>query len=61
MPQQDLKGKMIGKTRETEGDSLYRLNDVQEKEIAEAREQVRNQQTLTGEEAGQKIDEWLNT
>ncbi len=37
----------------------YMLNDAQRKAIDEAREQIRNGQFLTDEEADKEIEEWL--
>lgn len=44
----------------TEDIEIYRLNDEQKKAISEARQQVKNGQFLTEEEANKEIDEWLN-
>ena len=39
---------------------VYKLNYDQKKAISEAREQIRNGQFLTEEQANKEIDEWLN-
>ncbi len=38
---------------------IYKLNDDQKKAISEARQQVKNGQFLTEEQADKEIDEWL--
>ncbi len=38
----------------------YKLNAEQRSAIAEAREQIKNGDFLTNEQADQEIDEWLN-
>ena len=38
---------------------VYELNDAQINAINEAREQIKNGQTLTNEEANVEIDKWL--
>jgi len=45
---------------ETEDIEIYRLNDDQKKAISEARQQIKNGQFLTEEQADKEIDEWLN-
>jgi hypothetical protein len=45
---------------ETEDTEIYKLNDDQKKAINEARQQIKNGQFLTEEQANQEIDEWLN-
>ena len=45
---------------ETEDSEVYRLNDVQKKAVTEARQQIKNGQFLTEEQANKEIDEWLN-
>lgn len=45
---------------ETEDIEIYRLNDDQKKAISEARQQIKNGQFLTEEQANKEIDEWLN-
>ena len=44
---------------ETENIEIYKLNSLQIKKIAAAREQIKNGQFLTDKEAGKEIDEWL--
>ncbi len=45
---------------ETQDSEIYRLNDDQKKSISEARQQIKNGQFLTEEQANKEIDEWLN-
>jgi hypothetical protein len=45
---------------ETEDIEIYKLNDDQKKAISEARQQIKNRQFLTDEQANKEIDEWLN-
>jgi len=45
---------------ETEDIEIYKLNDDQKKAISEARQQIKNGQFLTDEQANKEIDEWLN-
>ena len=45
---------------ETEDIEIYKLNDDQKKAINEARQQIKNGQFLTEEQADKEIDEWLN-
>jgi len=45
---------------ETEDIEIYILNDDQRNAINEARQQVKNGQFLTEEQANNEIDEWLN-
>lgn len=45
---------------ETEDIEIYKLNDDQKKAINEARQQIKNGQFLTEEQANKEIDEWLN-
>jgi tRNA A22 N-methylase len=45
---------------ETEDIEIYKLNDDQKKAISEARQQIKNGQFLTEEQANKEIDEWLN-
>lgn len=45
---------------ENEIQETYKLNTEQNSAIAEAREQIKNDDYLTNEEADQEIDEWLN-
>jgi len=76
MQQTDIKEKLINKIKETndpllleeisalfelqEPESVYEVNDAQKKKIEEAREQIRNKQTLSGKQADKDTDEWLN-
>lgn len=71
-----LKEKLINKIKETddpsileevsnlfelqEPDTVYPVNDNQKKAIEEAKEQIKNKETLTDEQANKDIDEWLN-
>lgn len=43
----------------TEDIEVYKLNNDQKKAIGEARQQIKNGQFLTEEQANQDIDEWL--
>jgi tRNA A22 N-methylase len=45
---------------ETEDIEIYILHDDQKKAISEARQQIKNGQFLTDEQANNEIDEWLN-
>jgi len=45
---------------ENEIEETYKLNSQQKSAIAEAREQIKNGDYLTNEQATQEIDEWLN-
>lgn len=45
---------------ENEVQEIYNLNVEQNSAIIEAREQIKNGDFLTNEEANQDIDEWLN-
>ena len=45
---------------ENEIEENYKLNSQQKSAIAEAREQIKNGDYLTNEQANQEIDEWLN-
>jgi hypothetical protein len=72
----DLKDKLIDKIRETKNEYLleeishlfelqepetkYHLNQDQKKAIEEGREQIKNDQFLTDDDANKDIDEWLN-
>lgn len=72
----DIKEKLINKIKETndphlleeisalfelqEPESIYELNDTQKKRIEEAKEQIKNKQTLSDEQANKDTDEWLN-
>ncbi|HEY6503806.1 MAG TPA: hypothetical protein VIZ28_07530 [Chitinophagaceae bacterium] len=76
MPGESLKDKLINKIKEIndpaileevsnlfelqEPETVYQTNDNQKKAIEEAKEQVKNKETLTGEQASNDIDEWLN-
>ncbi len=44
---------------DTENIEIYKLNSLQIKKIATAREQIENGQFLTDKEADKEIDEWL--
>ncbi|QOI98777.1 MAG: hypothetical protein HRU69_15365 [Flammeovirgaceae bacterium] len=45
---------------ETDDIEVYKLNDDQKNAISEARQQIKNGQFLTEEQANKEIDEWLN-
>lgn len=45
---------------ETEDIEIYKLNDNQNKVIDEAKQQIKNGQYLTDEEANKEIEEWLS-
>jgi len=76
MPDKTLKDKLINKIKEIndpvileeasnlfelqEPETIYQTTDQQKKAIEEAKEQINNKQTLTDQEAGKDIDEWLN-
>lgn len=76
MPATDIKEKLINKIKETndlllleevstlfelqEPESIYEVNDMQKKKIEEAREQIKNKQTLSDEQANKDTDEWLS-
>jgi predicted transcriptional regulator len=45
---------------ETDDIEIYKLNDDQKNAISEARQQIKNGQFLTEEQANKEIDEWLN-
>ena len=71
-----IKEKLINKIKETndpplleeistlfelqEPESVYEVNDAQKRKIEEAREQIKNKQTLSGLQADKDTDEWLN-
>jgi hypothetical protein len=44
---------------ETQDIEVYKLNDEQKSAVAEAREQIKNGQVLTDEQANQEMDSWL--
>ena len=76
MPDTNLKEKLINKIKETddpaileevsnlfelqEPDTIYQVNDAQKKAIEEAKNQIKDNQTLNDEQADKDIDEWLN-
>ncbi len=76
MPATDIKEKLINKIKETndlllleevstlfelqEPESIYEVNDMQKKKIEEAREQIKNKQTLSDEQVNKDTDEWLS-
>lgn len=45
---------------ENEIQETYKLNTEQNAAIAEAREQIKNDDCLTNDQADQEIEEWLN-
>ena len=45
---------------ENEIQETYKLNIEQKSAIAEAREQIKNGEYLSNEQANQEIEEWLN-
>ena len=76
MPEPSLKEILINKIKETndpfileevsnlfelqEPETIYPVNDIQKKAIDEAREQIKNNQTLSDEQANKDTDEWLS-
>lgn len=76
MPVTNLKEKLLNKLKEIndpavleevsnlfelqEPETVYQVNDEQRQAIDEAREQIKNKQTLTDEQAGKEADEWLS-
>jgi predicted phosphoribosyltransferase len=76
MAEPSLKEKLINKIKETddlsvleevanlfelrEPETVYRTNEKQKEDIENARMQVKNQQTLTDEQANKEADEWLD-
>ncbi len=45
---------------EMEDIEIYKLSDAQKNAIDEARQQIKNGQGLTDDEAAREIDEWLS-
>ena len=45
---------------ESEDIEIYKLSDEQKSAISESRQQIKNGQFLTDEQADKEIDEWLN-
>lgn len=43
-----------------EPETVYEVNIGQKKAIEEAKEQIKNKETLTDKQADKDIDEWLN-
>ncbi|MBK7291660.1 MAG: hypothetical protein KBF82_10895 [Chitinophagaceae bacterium] len=76
MPAQSLKEKLISKLKEIddpaileevsnlfelqEPETVYQVIPQQQKAIDKAREQIKNKETLSDNEADKEIDEWLN-
>lgn len=76
MPGKSLKEILIDKIKETndpllleevsnlfelqEPESIYRVNELQKKDIEEAKEQIENKKTMTDGEANKDTDEWLS-
>lgn len=76
MPVQSLKEKLISKLKEIddraileevsnlfelqEPETVYQVIPQQQKAIDKAREQIKNKETLSDNEADKEIDEWLN-
>ena len=76
MSEETLKDKLINKIKEIdnpaileevsnlfelqEPETIYHTNDQQKKAIEEAKDQIKNKQTLTDDQASKDIDEWLN-
>ncbi len=70
-----LKEKLIDKIRKTEDEALleeisvliqlqeadviYKLNSKQKEIVLEAKEQIKNNESLTNEQADEDIEEWL--
>ncbi len=44
---------------ENESIEIYKLNNLQKRKIAKAREQIKNQQSLAEKEANKEISQWL--
>jgi hypothetical protein len=76
MASADLKERLIERIRRTEDlqlleeisrllelqepDRIYHVNDQQRKNMSEGKEQIRNNQSISNEDANKDIDEWLN-
>lgn len=76
MPDNTLKEKLINKIKQTddsalleeasalfemqEPETIYNVNEEQEIAIEEAREQIRNMQTLSNDDANSEADKWVN-
>jgi hypothetical protein len=76
MSSTDIKEKLITKIKETndphlleeisalfelqEPESVYEVNEGQKKKIEEAREQIKNKQTMSDIKTDKETDEWLN-
>ncbi len=76
MPAETLKDKLINKIKEVndpavleevsnlfelqEPETIYHTTDKQKKAIEEAKQQLKNNQTLTDEQADKDIDQWLS-
>ena len=76
MPAQSLKEKLISKLKEIddpaileevsnlfelqEPETVYQVIPQQQKAIDKAREQIKNKETLSDNEADKEIDEWLS-
>ena len=76
MPDTKLKEKLINKLKEIddpamleevanlfelqEPETIYQVNTSQQKAIDEAKEQIKNNQILSGKQADKEADEWLN-
>ncbi len=76
MAEKSLKEILIDKIKETndpllleevsnlfelqEPESIYLVNELQKKDIEEAKEQIKNKKTITDEEANKDTDEWLS-
>jgi len=45
---------------ETEDIDIYKLSDEQRKAINEGKQQIKNGQSLTDDQANKEIDEWLS-
>ena len=45
---------------ETQDIEVYKLTDEQRKAVNDARQQIKNGEFLTDEQANNEIDEWLN-
>jgi CO dehydrogenase/acetyl-CoA synthase beta subunit len=75
MPDKTLKEKLINKISEIddaaileevsnffelqEPETIYRMNDKQKSAVEEAKEQIKNKQTIGNEQADKEADEWL--
>jgi len=52
--------KLLGIEGDKEDASYYRLNATQKAAVSAAREEIKNGEYLTNEEANRDMDQWLN-